>query len=243
MKLSDLLDPLVLGLVALLVGMVLWHRATPSGTLRRVRGLVWAGWLWLALASSPQVSNRIARAWQPPPADLGPLLDGTTPEQRALVILSAGMRTEEPFVPPVERLDGETQGRLIGGARIFAQYGFGIVVITGTGQGFVDSMAQLLVQLGVPADKIAKETRATDTRENALFSAPILAPLHPKRIVLVTSALHMRRSVKHFRNAGMDVVAAPVDYQGGPTWRLLPSSASLGRTSAVLHEVLGMLEP
>ncbi len=243
MKVSDLFDPLLVGLAVLLAGLVLWRRALPKSSARIAQGLAWAAFAWLCLASCPQVANGLVTVWQLPPADIGAALNGTTPEQRAMVVLAAGRRTTLGFVPPVEQLDGESQGRLLGAARLYHQFAFGMVVLTGTGQEFVDSMTDLLVQLGVPRDRIVQETRATDTKENARYSALLLAARHPRRVVLVTSALHMRRAVRHFRQAGIDVVVAPVDHQGGPSWKILPSSKALSRTRSVLHEIIGMIEP
>ncbi len=243
LKFSELLDPLLIGLAIMLAGLILWQRSTPKGAFKRARILAWAGFAWLVLASCPLIANALVRAWQPLPTDLGPSLAGTTADQRALVVLSAGKRTEEDFVPAIEQLDGETQGRVIGAARVYRTYGFGEVVVTGTGQQFVAAMADFLVELGVPRDRILQEPRATNTRENATFTAPILAPRNPARIVLVTSALHMRRAIMHFHRAGMQVIPAPVDYVGGETWRIRPSTSALARTKAVLHEVLGMLGP
>jgi len=232
-----------MGLAVLLAGLVLWRRALPTSSARAAQGLAWGAFAWLCLASCPQVANGLATAWQLPPADISAAMDGTTPEQRAMVVLAAGTRTTLAFVPPVERLDGESQGRLLGAARLYHRFGFATVVLTGTGQEFVDSMADLLAQLGVPRDRIVEETRATDTKENARYAAPLLAARNPRRVVLVTSALHMRRAIRYFRQAGIDVVPAPVDHQGGPTWKILPSSSALNRTRAVLHEIIGMVEP
>jgi len=243
LKLSDLFDPLLLGLALLLAGLILWHRSTPKGSLRLARAAAWAGLAWLTVASCPQVSNGLLRVWQPHPVDLSAALQGVAPDKRAMIVLSAGRRSELGFVPPMEQLDGESHGRLLGAARIYAAHEFGVIVLTGTGHPFMQAMSDFLTQQGVPRDRIVLEIEATDTRQNAAYSAALLRAMQPERIVLVTSALHMRRSLMHFRRAGLQVIPAPVDYQGGPTSKFLPSSKHLMRTSAVLHELFGFLEP
>jgi uncharacterized SAM-binding protein YcdF (DUF218 family) len=241
---SRLFDPAFLGLMILLIGLVGWTRSRPRRSMLRWKTLAWLGFVFLWLSASPWFSNTFVRWLQPPPADLAPALAGTDPSERAMVVLAGGSRNEYDFIPPVERLDESTQGRLLGGARIYRdQGGFGLVVVTGTGHPYVESMADYLVLLGIPRDKIALEIKATDTETNAIYSAEILKKYGAKKVVLVTSALHMPRSVVEFEAAGVQVIPAPVDYIGGQGWRLLPSSATMHRTSRTLHEILGRLEP
>jgi uncharacterized SAM-binding protein YcdF (DUF218 family) len=61
--------------------------------------------------------------------------------------------------------------------------------------------------------------------------------------VLVTSDVHMRRSVGAFRAAGLSVIPAPARSPRRPTpWRLdvLPSQAGLDEADSVGHELLGL---
>ena len=59
------------------------------------------------------------------------------------------------------------------------------------------------------------ETGSINTRENALDSYGLLAPRGIRRIILVTSALHMPRAAVAFRKAGFDVIPAPADFVTG----------------------------
>jgi uncharacterized SAM-binding protein YcdF (DUF218 family) len=87
---------------------------------------------------------------------------------------------------------------------------------------------RLLEDLGVPADRIKIESQSRTTAENASMTRQLLAPNLPAaagqpvpgRWLLITSAMHMPRSVGTFRHAGFDVVAYPVDYRSsGPADR------------------------
>lgn len=62
--------------------------------------------------------------------------------------------------------------------------------------------------------KILFEAQSRNTIENAKFTAKVLKDKQwsSKRWVLVTSAYHLPRSVMLFREAGVDVIAYPVDY-------------------------------
>lgn len=240
---NRMLDPALLGLLLILVGLVGSARNQPRRSLPWWKIAAWSGFIFLWLCASPWFSNTLMRVLQPLPTDLTVALAGTDPSERALVVLAQGSRNWYDFVPPVERLDDTTLARLLGGARIYReQGGFGLVIVTGPGRSFVESMADYLVWLGVPRDRIALESEATDTSTNAIYSAEILKKYAVQKTVLVTSALHIPRATRAFERVGLEVVAAPVDYmpQG---WPLLPSSAAMHRTSKALHEMLGQLKP
>ena len=241
---SRMLDPIFLGLMLLLVGLAGWTWRERKRGWQGWHTVVWAGFLFLWLCASPWFSNVLLRWLEPEPTDLAPLLAGVEPKKRALVILAGGLRNDYDFVPPPERLDGATQARLLGGARIYRDHGgFGVVIVSGTGHRYVSAMADYLVLLGLPRERIVLETQATDTETNATCSAAILQKHAPNKVVLVTSAMHIPRSVAEFQHAGVDVIAAPVDYTLTQGNTIVPSSASMRRSARVLHEILGRLEP
>jgi uncharacterized SAM-binding protein YcdF (DUF218 family) len=104
---------------------------------------------------------------------------------------------------------------------------------------------EVLHEWGVPSDAILVEDRSRNTRENAVFSAPILQAKGARRLILVTSASHMRRAVAVFRRAGLDVIPFPTDYQSGwgepdLVFRWLPDADSLGTSRRVLKEWVGL---
>ena len=90
------------------------------------------------------------------------------------------------------------------------------------------------------------ESRSLDTRENAARSAEILLPAGARRIVLVTHAAHMRRSVEAFERAGFTVIPAPTAFLlgRGPKDEVLPGMPNMNATFAggyAAHEWLGLL--
>jgi uncharacterized SAM-binding protein YcdF (DUF218 family) len=113
------------------------------------------------------------------------------------------------------------------------------VLVTG-GQGEGKAMAEFLARdFGLTPRWI--ETGALNTRENAAASAAMLREAGVTRIVLVTSALHMRRAAAEFESAGLQVVAAPVGLQGPMDVRwpdLLPGFSALRESHYVLYEAL-----
>ena len=66
----------------------------------------------------------------------------------------------------------------------------------------------------MPDGRVELEDRARSTRENALLTLPLARPRPGERWLLVTSAMHMPRSIGVFRRAGWpELQPWPVDYR------------------------------
>jgi uncharacterized SAM-binding protein YcdF (DUF218 family) len=76
-----------------------------------------------------------------------------------------------------------------------------------------DVAARLFEDFGILPERILKETHSRNTAENASFTKALVNPQVNERWLLVTSALHMPRSVGAFRRIGFPVEAYPVDWQ------------------------------
>lgn len=63
-----------------------------------------------------------------------------------------------------------------------------------------DAMREIAVEMGVPPDMILLEEESYNTRENAVLSSRLIEALEQKRIILVTSPYHQRRTYVEFRN-------------------------------------------
>jgi uncharacterized SAM-binding protein YcdF (DUF218 family) len=88
-----------------------------------------------------------------------------------------------------------------------------------------DIVRAFLADTDVDPASVLFEERSRTTWENALYTAEMLdggeaAPGDPRPWLLVTSAWHMPRAIGAFREAGIPVIAYPVDYWGRPpSWR------------------------
>ncbi len=149
---------------------------------------LWGG-LWVVATVTPVnrwYATRLAGNWN-------------QPKQGVLIVLSA---------------DSLGQG-MIGMASYWrATYAYWVwrdgqfdrLVISG-GSGIAQEMKAFLVSQGVPAAKIVTEDASGSTRENAVNTAALLRDV-PGEKSLVTSDLHMYRSLRAFRKAGLE--ATPV---------------------------------
>lgn len=250
---SRLVDPLFLLLIAIAAGLLLSRgpKAMRTRWVKIGRAAAWAGLITLWLLGTPLIANSLVRWTSMQPHDLHPELDATPPEQRVLVVIATGMDPDEHHVPAMERLSPAALERCIAASRIYKEYGFGRVIVSGrdpdvAAMEMTSGMADLLVALGVPRTSIMLESESLDTKENALFSTRMVHALKAEKAVLVTSAIHMPRAMWHFDRAGLKVIPAPVKFQAPARRtlaRFIPDSEALGRSQRLVHELFGLLEP
>lgn len=134
-------------------------------------------------------------------------------------VVDTGLSTERQTA---ELIDGAE--RLVAAAELAKRYPQARVLLSGGSNGVfaTDEIAEsviarkLLIEFGVPSDRITIEDHSRNTRENAEFSFSTVEPAPQEQWLLVTSAFHMPRAVGTFRAAGWNgVVAWPVDYRTG----------------------------
>lgn len=99
---------------------------------------------------------------------------------------------------------------LTGGSHILWRDG---AVETDTGVSSPASeIAELLGSFGVPEDAILIQNVSLNTYQESVEDAKILKERGISKILLVTSAAHMRRAVPLFEKQGLEVIPAPVDF-------------------------------
>jgi uncharacterized SAM-binding protein YcdF (DUF218 family) len=106
-------------------------------------------------------------------------------------------------------------------------------------------MRDMLRVLGVPDAAMRHEGRSRNTLENARFSRDLVQQVGARRVLLVTSSLHMPRALATFRAAGFRAVPAPTDVEvvdrAKPTpLRWLPDAEALEGGTRALKEYLGI---
>jgi uncharacterized SAM-binding protein YcdF (DUF218 family) len=104
------------------------------------------------------------------------------------------------------------------------------------------TMQETLVRLGVPLERIIVEGASTNTRDEATSVAAMLPSLSIDHVILVTSPVHMRRSVGTFRAVGVTVIPAIAREAVYSDWTLsvLPTQAGLRLAALVVHEAVGL---
>ena len=98
---------------------------------------------------------------------------------------------------------------------------------------------------GLPANRVLAEPGSRNTAENARESAAIARKRGWKKVILITSAFHMRRAELCFRRVGLATIPYPADYLAnriapGPE-AFFPTSAGLIKSTIAVKEYLGLI--
>jgi uncharacterized SAM-binding protein YcdF (DUF218 family) len=194
-----------------------------------------AGLASLWLLSTPIVSDAISGL-----AELYPPLDlRRAANAQAIVILGGG--GQRALAPEYQgpAADPFMLERLSYGAYLAKETGLPILV---TGLSLEARAMHDSLRRNFGAQTRWIDDQAYDTFQNAQNTARILSAEGVRRIVLVTHATHMRRSVREFIDAGFDVVPAPVGILAVREFGVLqyvPNTEALLRSQMAIYELLG----
>lgn len=116
----------------------------------------------------------------------------------------------------------------------------GGIIDKGTPEAYV--MRDVLVNFGIPKDDIIVEDKAKNTFENGKYTYELIGD---KSITLVTSSLHMKRSLWVFRKFFKEVYNVsgdlPLDFRNSYL-DYLPSAGALYAMGNIAHELLGIVQ-
>jgi uncharacterized SAM-binding protein YcdF (DUF218 family) len=243
--LIQLLTPSPLLSLAFLIALTVWAWRMPRTLLlARGRHVLAVLSLWGWLCCTPAVTNAIITELEGPfPADGA--LPSTPPAPGTSVIVLGSGQMSTPNGTPAPRLDENGWERLHEGVRLWRHTG-GTLIVTG-GPGGDDqptiarTMGRMAVELGVPPDQVALAFNSRTTYQDLVSAKPLLKG---GPVWLVTSAIHMPRSLAVARQIGIPAQPHPTDYRQirDVTWRAwIPDNGAPVRMNAALHELIGRL--
>ena len=241
------LYPLGLACVLLVVALVMSWRRSRWVPLPVVLALI-----VLLLGSNSWVANSLVRSleWQHIPV-------GKLPTADAIVLLGGATKSAFPPRPAVDL--SEEGDRVLYAAQLFREGKAPVVIASGgridwRGGGLAESsdMADILVSLGVPNSAILQDSKSLNTYQNAVNVRQIMQEQGIRRVLLVTSAMHMPRSLRIFQRQGIEAIPAPTDFlitqqeinepSSSPQATLLnlvPDADQLQNTTRALKEYIG----
>lgn len=112
--------------------------------------------------------------------------------------------------------------------------------ISGYGRSEADLYTAALLRLGAVRDDLLNEDRSLNTWQNAQFTAAVLEKHPGGAVVLVTSGLHLKRSIRYFAHFGVRAEPVRGDYaMASVAW--LPNSYNVLLTDLAVHEYIGLL--
>jgi uncharacterized SAM-binding protein YcdF (DUF218 family) len=201
---------------------------------------------WFLLFSNPYIIHKLSLNWQAKQKVL------TTGEQYEAGILLAGFVSFE--FKSKQGFYGGAADRFIQAVRLYKLGHIKKILISG-GSGSVlrqeykeaDFVKDQLQQMGVAKEDILSENQSRNTYENAVYSKKLLDSLQLKGpYLLITSAMHMKRSQQVFTKVGLNTVAYPCNFtsMNNPQlfWEAItPSHRAFEGWDHYLKEVVGLL--
>ncbi len=108
------------------------------------------------------------------------------------------------------------------------------------------------ISMGIPRRDIFTTNRIFNTQQEAQAIKKLLdekLKLNQKKIILVTSAFHMKRAKRIFEKEGINVTPYPVDFKSAKSTFLLlsnplkymPNSIYLNKSSMAIREIIGRI--
>jgi uncharacterized SAM-binding protein YcdF (DUF218 family) len=240
---SILLTPLLVFLELIVMAI-----AVKQFSKKRLSALFYVlAFVWLYLITTPILSKypikNLEKSWQP----INTIPDSFNTNRTHILVLGAG-HLSDTALPYKEQLNYVALGRLVEGIRIQKQIPESKLVLSGWGAKQRLSQAEVMKfaarELGVPDSVMVIIPEPWNTKTEAQE--------YKKRfnngynLFLITDAIHMKRSLYHFRNQGLNPIPAPANFiikesDGSFIKQLIPSGATLSHVERTCHEYIGLL--
>lgn len=219
-----------------------WKRRRPGIAIPSLSVII----LWMS--STPALSDylraRLERSYLPVAVSESPVAD-------AIVILGGAVGGAN--FPRIDTDLGDASDRVLHAARLYQAGKAPVVIAVGgsipwLGTAIPESLAMsgLLQEWGVPEQAIILEGESVNTYQNAINTRRLMDERGLKRVLLVTSALHMPRALATFRAVGVDALPSPTDYkvvnkEERTILDFLPEAEALLGTTRAMKEYLGLV--
>ena len=234
-----------LGMASVLL--IFWCLSRLLGLIKIGRVCITLALLVLMMASNPLVARWLVAS-----------LEDQYPQQRlqdiarhdAILVLGGGLRLPIPPAKHIQLTNGSD--RYLHALRLYRAGRAHYIVLTGGNvfhqsglQGEAYYASKLLQGWGVPSEAIIIEATSRTTVENQRNVLSSLQEQKIKTVLLVTSAYHMPRSHRIFRELPVSITPAPADillaqdYKPG-VFDWIPTVGALYLTTIALHEYYGM---
>ncbi len=122
-----------------------------------------------------------------------------------IIILGAAVWPDGPSPALKARIDHAAELFMVG-------YADNLILSGGLGEYSpteAQAMKERLVQYGIPAERLYREEKATNTRENLRFSQAIMRRQGWEQAIIVSDPFHLHRALKIARSLGLEATGAP----------------------------------
>lgn len=193
--------------------------------------------------TNPYLYRTLVMAWQPKPVHLAA---GKT---YSAGILLGGLSGYDKFN---NGYFGNNADRFIATANLYHRGIIKKIIVSGgTGKLSQDEPAEAfflreqLIANSIKEEDIFIESQSRNTHENALYTKKILDSLHAQApFILITSTMHMPRSVAVFTKAGIPIISYPCGYKVVPeNWEadntFIPDIKVMNDWTDFIKEIIG----
>lgn len=160
-------------------------------------------------------------------------------EAKVIAVLTA-YAAEDTDMPLSSQLNASSAFRVLEAANLYAERPDCRVMVTGS-RVAAKLMAEQLLRLGVPPDKLVVDGDSPHTSDSADRIRALVGTGH---VFLVTSAGHMRRAMGVLRKQGVEAIPVPTDYQLPKALRdasWTQSTIHLQASDLAVNEYLGLV--
>lgn len=232
------------GLVLLLVLASIW-----AGSNKRIsktkKWLIWGSTIAISYLSTTLVISKYVLN----------NLEGFAPkkiinasEYDAIAILSGGIK-RGLFEDNSSKVGEQFLKRLISGLGLYESSKKPIIILGGktlkNEPAESETAEKILIELGVPKEKIILDVNSRNTYENMLELSKIINKYKFKKVVLVSSAIHMKRSLDTAKKMNLPVIAYPSAYLVDKKIHIediLPSQKNIRINAILIYELLGNIK-
>jgi len=197
------------------------------------------------LFSNSFILDEVMRLWEKPPVKLD-----TKKNHYTYVVVLGGVMS---YYDTKNHQIGFNRSvdRLMQGIKILNQNIADTLVFTG-GDGSLlktigpegEYIKKYLSEIGIDTFRIKVESHSQNTFENAKNTSQLIYYRNKNKILLITSAFHMRRAIACFKKQGFDVDYYPADRIAGKRkffidHLFIPQVETIDRWNTLIHEWVG----
>ena len=208
--------------------------------------LVISAFIFLYIFTNPFLINELMLWWEVPPTPISSV------KHHDIGIILTGGTTNDDKLPKENIFLGISSDRIGQAIELFKKKKINKILISGgsidilgeTPKSEIEEIAKYLIISGIPSDSIFLETRARNTRENAINCSKILKKqFFHQKYMLITSGFHLKRATKCFEKAGIAVTPYGANYFSHernflPSY-LFPSEVYFGYSHLLFREIMG----
>ena len=232
------LMPIPLGMALILITLFFLVRNKKQKAI----GALAAAFVWFSLFSYAPFANYLLHQFE---STYPPLLQAPQ-EVKHIYILGGGHKSDNAL-PITSQVYDDAIIRLNEAIRLYHQLDEKATIIVSGYSGFYSDIPhanmqqKLAIALGINPENITLRPKPMDTQEEAKAAKELL---RDKPFILVTSAFHMDRALRWFRQEGLNPVPAPAHHftslNQTAYWGFFNAHAIMMSTHS-FHEALGIL--